>query len=227
MQTTTATADEPAATFAAEAATEPVSQAERAYQGLRDLLVRLEIAPGEPLNESALMDQLGVGRTPLREARNRLVVDRLLVTHPRRGTFATEVNLADLALLTDVRAELEGLAAARAATRATEADRAALTELVELPAEDDPFAAMRHDTAIHRALWRAAHNHFLEQACERHHSLSTRIWYLFVDRLAGVSAHVDELPGVVEVVLAGDDAAAESLAHAHVRHFEDAVTELL
>lgn len=219
MQTTTAAPD--------HAVTEQVSQAEQAYLALRDLLVRLEIPPGEPLHEAALMERLDVGRTPLREARNRLVVDRLLVTHPRRGTFATEVNLADLALLTDVRAELEGLAAARAATRATNADRDALQALVVVGVDDDPFAAMRHDTAIHRALWRAAHNHFLEQACERHHSLSTRIWYLFVDRLAGVSAHVDELPGLVERVLAGDATAAQAQAHAHVRHFEDAVTTLL
>lgn len=205
-----------------------VSQAERAYLGLRDLLVTLEIAPGAPLDEAALMERLEVGRTPLREARNRLVDDRLLVTHARRGTFATDVNLADLALLSDVRAELEGLAAARAASRATDGDRHHLEDLAATPAAGaDPFAAMRHDTEIHRGLWTASHNPFLQQACERHHSLSTRIWYLFVDRLAHVADHVDELSHLVQVVLDGDADDARALAHRHVRHFERAVTTLL
>ncbi len=203
------------------------SQADLAYHGLRELLVTLQIAPGEPLDEAELMDRLGVGRTPLREARNRLVIDRLLVTHARRGTFATEIELTDLALLTDVRAQLEGLAAERAATRATATDRATLAELVASRPPSDPFAAMRHDSRIHRALWAAAHNHFLEEAAERHHSLSTRIWYVFVDHLHDVDDHVQELAGLVHFVLAGDAAGAARAARDHVRHFEAAVAALL
>lgn len=206
----------------------PLSQADRAYVALRELLVTLQIAPGEPLDEAELMERLDVGRTPLREARNRLVIDRLLVTHPRRGTFATEVNLADLSLLTDLRVEIEGLAARRAATRATDADRQRLSELAAQPADPtDSQAAMRHDTTIHEAVWSAAHNHFLARVAARHHGLSTRIWYLFVDRMAHVSDHVDELAQLVELIVAGDAEAAGQHARAHVQRFERAVRELL
>lgn len=123
-----------------------LTQADRAHQRLRDLLVTLAIPPGEPLREAALMEELGVGRTPLREACNRLATDRLVDIHPRRGTFATHVDIADLALLTEVRLAVEGLAAERAAERATAADRRHLEQLVAQPADtDDPHAAMRHD----------------------------------------------------------------------------------
>lgn len=205
----------------------PQTQADLAEQRLRELLVTLAIRPGEPLVESTLMEQLGVGRTPLREACNRLAIDRLVVIHPRRGTFASDINIADLAALTDLRAQLEGLAAERAATRATPAERDRLSALVrESTAGADPTAAMRHDHRVHEAIWAATHNPFLEESAARYHSLSTRIWYLFVDRLADVPDHVDELRPLVAHVVEGDATAARDLAVAHVRHFEFAVMEL-
>ena len=97
----------------------PQSLADLAYDGLRARLVTLEIAPGSPINDETLAAALGVGRTPVREALKRLEQDRLVVTYPRRGTFATRVEITDLAYLSEIRAELEPLAARRAARNAT------------------------------------------------------------------------------------------------------------
>lgn len=231
MATSTPAAD-PTATTTARPLTAgpdvaPRTQADRAEEQLRELLVTLQVRPGEPLREAALMERLGVGRTPLREAVNRLAVDGLVVVHARRGTFASDVNIGDLALLTDLRAQLEGLAAERAAERATPAERDRLVGLVASSTEGaEPIEAMRHDHAIHQAVWAATHNPFLARTAARHHSLSTRIWYLYVDRLPDVPDHVDELATVVEQVAAGDAAAARASAIAHVRRFETAVTAL-
>ncbi len=205
----------------------PRTQADLAEEQLRELLVTLQIRPGEPLREAALMERLGVGRTPLREAVNRLAIDGLVVVHARRGTFASDVNIGDLALLTDLRAQLEGLAAERAAERATPREREQLTALVESSAAGaSPLAAMRHDHAIHQAIWDATHNPFLARTAARHHSLSTRIWYLFVERLPDVPDHVDELRVLVGQIVDGDAVSARATAMAHVRHFETAVTAL-
>jgi len=106
-----------------------LSLAERAYRVVRDRLVMLEIRPGAPINEDQLAQSLGVGRTPVREALKRLQYERLIATYPRRGTFATDVNITDLAHISEVRQELEPLAAAQAARRATATDRATLTAL--------------------------------------------------------------------------------------------------
>lgn len=203
------------------------SQAELAYERVRDLLVTLDVPPGAPLGEADLMRRVGVGRTPLREALSRLAAERLVVVHPRRGTFAAEINIADLALITDLRAELEGLAAERAATWATADDRAELQRLVAHPAASDaPADAMALDTRIHRSLYEAAHNPFLVETATRYHNLSMRIWYLFVDRLHDLAGHVDEHRLLVERVVAGDGQGARRAATAHVHGFERAVRAL-
>ena len=100
--------------------------ADRAYAELRDRLVTLRIAPGEPIDEDQLGEQLEMGRTPVREAIKRLALENLVTVFPRRGTFASEINITDLADISDVRGVLEGHAAARAAERITDDQRAEL-----------------------------------------------------------------------------------------------------
>ena len=86
---------------------EPRSLADLAYRQIQDLLVRLDIRPGAPINEEDLCLRLGLGRTPVREALKRLEHERLVVAFPRRGTFATEINVTDLTHIFEVRAVIE------------------------------------------------------------------------------------------------------------------------
>ena len=104
--------------------------ADRAYAELRDRIVTLRIAPGAPIDEDALGGELGIGRTPVREAIKRLALENLVTVFPRRGTFASEINITDLADISDVRTQLEGHAAYRAAQRMTAAQRAELDALL-------------------------------------------------------------------------------------------------
>ncbi|MEV6126970.1 GntR family transcriptional regulator [Streptomyces violaceusniger] len=214
-------------------ATEPgdgegLSLAERAYRAIRDRLVMLEIRPGAPINEDQLAQSLGVGRTPVREALKRLQYERLITTYPRRGTFATEVNITDLAHISEVRQELEPLAAARAARRATATDRATLTALRrELESVDPPGHAaadlMHLDLQVHRAIYAATHNPYLEDTLVRHDNLATRIWCLFIDRLSDVAGHVEEHGPLIDAIVAGDPDKAAQLAGNHVEGFERAI----
>src|SRR5215207_10142072 len=89
--------------------------AERAYHELRDRIVTLRLPPGTVLREDALMRELEIGRTPLREAVKRLALENLVAVQPRRGTFVSAVETADIVHITAVRAELEGYAAELAA----------------------------------------------------------------------------------------------------------------
>lgn len=207
---------------------EELSLAERAYHAIRDRLVMLEIRPGAPINEEQLAQSLGVGRTPVREALKRLQYERLITTYPRRGTFATEVNITDLAHISEVRQELEPLAAAQAARRATATDRSTLTALrAELesagPRGYDAATLMHLDLQVHRAVYAAAHNPYLEDTLVRHDNLATRIWCLFIDRLSDMAGHVDEHGPLIEAIVAGDPDTAARLARGHVEGFERAV----
>ncbi|MDT0388798.1 GntR family transcriptional regulator [Streptomyces dubilierae] len=210
---------------------EELSLAERAYRAVRDRLVMLEIRPGAPIHEEQLAQSLGVGRTPVREALKRLQYERLITTYPRRGTFATEVNITDLAHICEVRLELEPLAAARAACRATAADRAALTALRQelagaAPGRQD--AELMHlDLQAHRAIYAAAHNPYLEDTLVRHDNLATRIWCLFLDRLPHMAGHVEEHGPLIEAVVAGEPERAARLAREHVEGFERAVRAVI
>jgi DNA-binding GntR family transcriptional regulator len=210
-----------------EAAVPRPSQADLAYRSVRDLLLNLEIPPGSPIVEGDLMERTGFGRTPLREALNRLEAERLVNIYPRRGTFAADINLADLALVTDLREELEGHAAQCAAERATRGERAALAAIIESIGDGDTEAQMQLDTAIHRAIYGAAHNHFLEETATQYHNLSMRIWRLFVDRLPDLGAHIDEHRDLLTAIVEGDGVEARRVARAHVRGFEAAVRSLL
>src|ERR1700716_1756260 len=91
--------------------------ADRAYVELRDRIVTLRIPPGAPIDEDQVGDDLQMGRTPVREAIKRLALENLVAVSPRRGTFASEINITDLAHISDVRMQLEGHAAYRAAQR--------------------------------------------------------------------------------------------------------------
>ncbi|MFJ3994036.1 GntR family transcriptional regulator [Streptomyces sp. NPDC090032] len=211
---------------------EELSLAERAYRAIRDQLVMLDIRPGAPINEDQLAHSLGVGRTPVREALKRLQYERLVTTYPRRGTFATDVNITDLAHISEVRLELEPLAAARAARRATAEDRAALTavrrELERVdPRQGDAAELMHLDLKVHRAVYAATHNPYLEDTLIRHDNLATRIWCLFIDRLADMAGHVEEHGPLIDAIVAGEPEAAAQIARAHVEGFERAVRDAI
>jgi DNA-binding GntR family transcriptional regulator len=209
----------------------PPSLAEQAYLFIRDQLVMLDIRPGDPINEDGLGATLGMGRTPIREALKRLESERLVVAYPRRGTFATDVHISDLAHISEVRRTLEPMATAAAAERATEADRATLTELraqldAGVPAGDNA-ELLRTDLALHRAIYRCVHNPFLEDTLIRYDNLATRIWCVFVPRLSGMAGHVDEHVPLLTAIIEGDAEKAAALTLEHVTGFEAAIRALI
>ncbi len=211
----------------------PGGLSELAYVQLRERLVTLQIPPGAPLEEDVLMAQLRLGRTPVREAIKRLSLENLVAVYPRRGTFATHVDVTDLALISDVRAPLEGHAALRAAQRLTAADRAelgrlrrTLTSRRQERARGTPME-LKLDGEVHRFVYRCARNSYLAEILERYYALSLRLWYLVLDRLPPLPARVDEHVELLDLLDRGDAAAARDRADAHVRAFEQGVRALL
>ncbi|MBB3084517.1 GntR family transcriptional regulator [Geodermatophilus sabuli] len=208
------------------------SLADKAYAAIRDRLIMLTIRPGDPIDDDALAQDLGVGRTPVREALKRLEVDRLVVSYPRRGTFATGMDISDLAHISEIRAQLEPLAARRAAERAARMGYAELEELATR-IEDldvtriDRAELMRWDLSVHRTIYRAAGNPHLEDVLIRYDNLATRIFCLFLDRLPTVDAHVGEHVELLRAIAAGDADRADDLAREHVLGFERAIRAVI
>ena len=208
------------------------SLADKAYVAIRDRLIMLDIRPGDPIDDDELSKALGVGRTPVREALKRLEGDRLVVSYPRRGTFATGMDISDLAHISEIRAQLEPLAARRAAERAVRGGQAELEELAAhieqlQVTQVDRTELMRWDLAVHRAVYRAAGNPHLEDVLVRYGNLATRIFCLFLDRLPAVDEHVGEHRDLLRAVVVGDADRAEDLAREHVAGFERAVRAVI
>lgn len=199
------------------------SLAARAYVELRERLVRTEIAPGTLLREDDLMRELGVGRTPVREAIRQLALEELVVVLPRRGTLATEVEIRDLARIMDVRGPLEGHAAALAATRASRTDRERLEALRQRLSDLDGASSedvMAFDADMHRAIHRATHSAYLERTLEIHHNLARRIWHLVLDRRLSFPFDGDQARDLLDAVATGDAERARSIMDDHVQTFE-------
>ena len=172
-----------------------------------------------------------MGRTPVREAIKRLALENLVTVFPRRGTFASEINITDLAHISDVRAQLEGHAAYRAAERITDGQRGrAGRSARRAPASrgsDDLEALMELDARVHRFIYRCAANPFLEETLGRYFNLSLRIWYLVIDRLPHLFVRVHEHQDVLLAISAGNADRARDIIGSHIATFEQEIRAVL
>jgi DNA-binding GntR family transcriptional regulator len=209
-----------------------LSLADLAYRQIKDRLIMLAIRPGEPINDVALAAELGVGRTPVREAVKRLETDHLVVSFPRRGTFATVVDVTELGAISEIRQLLEPHAARRAAENASpilrsEMRRSAAHVRNLRVVAGDRTAFINEDMAIHKLIYRATGNPHLEDVLIRYDNLATRIWCLVIDRLPDLAEHVREHSTLLETIADGDGDRAASLALEHVTGFEQAIRTML
>jgi DNA-binding GntR family transcriptional regulator len=148
----------------------------------------LKLAPGASVSEGELSSLTGIGRTPIREALQRLAREKLVSILPRRGVVVTEINVGNQLRLLEVRRELERLIAKSAARRATDAERARFRELARLfeksAREDDDVTFMRTDRDFNSLCSAASHNDFAAGAMSLMHSLSRRFWYIHYKQAA-------------------------------------------
>jgi len=186
--------------------------------------------PGSVVHEARLREDLDIGRTPIREALQRLALENLVKSVPHRGTFVTDVNITDLARITEVRVVLEAHAARLAAERLASQDRLSIKELLDVlerGGATDQRELMRLDQQIHRHIYRAARNSFLESTLEQYLNLSLRLWYLVVDQEVRLREAVAEHVELLRAVLAGEGSRAEDSMRRHVTGFEREIRRVL
>jgi DNA-binding GntR family transcriptional regulator len=215
--------------------TAPTSLAERAYVDLREEIIDVSLPPGTLLREDELMQRLGVGRTPVREAVQRLQRDGFVTVIPRRGTLVSEISITDLAAIYEVRKQLESWASRLAAERALESDkaqaRALLAELEALTAHDDYATLLAVDRRIHRFVYSATKNAFLAETLDQYHNLSLRILHVAMKRYPPLTPRLDDVVAeqrtMLDAVCRGDGDTAERVAIAHISTFERAIREII
>ncbi len=207
------------------------SLSDRAYYAIRELIVTLELAPGSVVSERELMEQLGVGRTPVREALRDLAREQLVEVFPRRGIFVSGVEVGDIAGLSEVRLVLESKAARLAAERRNDDDRVEterlLDELSQSTGEHDERRLIDLDQRIHRHVYHCTHNPFLQATLEEYYVLTLRIWFLALDRVERLDDAIHEHHAILEAIRDRAPDRAEEVMRAHVEGFERAMRAVL
>lgn len=195
------------------------------------MIVTLKLVPGSLINESELMEKLGIGRTPIREALRTLSSEKLVDVYPRRGMFVTSVDVQNLSALSEVRAVLEIKAAGLAAARSTVAEKKITVELIAeidaIKGEPDMGKLILLDQRIHRHIYQCTHNSFLETSLEQYYAHALRIWFLALDRVADLTDAVKEHRALLLAIRDGDPPAAAKAMRDHVEGFESSIRKSL
>lgn len=220
---------EPAATTAneseVESRSEPASLTERAYRELEERIVTLRLEPGTVLTEGALAARLDIGRTPIREALQRLAREGLVVILPRRGCLVSEIDVKRQLKLIEVRRELERLMARAAAQRKTEAERARFVEIAEgmeaAARGEDDMTFMRYDRMLNLLISKAARNEFASNAMGLMHGLSRRFWYIHYKEVADLPRCARLHSQLARAIAEGDGEAAGSASDELLDYIED------
>lgn len=205
----------------------PVSLSTKAYQIIRKKIISLELPPGSIVGENELMDELGFGRTPIREALQRLALEKLVSIVPRRGMFVTDIGITDLQRLFEVRLQLESLAARLAAKRGTQEHWQRMEAALDsLPPEDQPTdnqALIIVDEYCHQILYEASDNKFLADATTTLYALSLRLWYYFLNRIGDMRGAILEHRAILEALKEQDSERAGQLLEGHIRAFQEEI----
>lgn len=192
-----------------------------AYDRIKRAIVTAEIRPGTPIVESALVEQYGYGRTPVREALQRLAGDGLVVILPRRGTIVGQLGLHETRELFEARIVVEGETASLASQRSTQVERTGLVAINEeihaIEAHNGFVEFLEADQRLHREIVRIAQNKYLGEAADRILTLNEWLWHVHFRRHGVSPSDLASHDAIVDAIAAGDPEAAR---HAMVEHIE-------
>ncbi len=201
------------------------SLTDKAYGQLEEMIVTLRLAPGRAVSESELSRHLGIGRTPIREALQRLAREHLVTILPRRGIIVSAVNPSNQLRLLEVRRELERLIARSAARRCSDAERGRFRELAKLfetsARTDDEVTFMRVDREFNELCSLTAHNEFAASTMLLLHSLSRRFWFIHYRQVADMPLAGRLHAGMARAIAAGNEAAAAAASDKLLDYIEE------
>jgi DNA-binding GntR family transcriptional regulator len=207
-----------------------VRLSEKAYRLIKEKVVTLELPPSAVIDEHILMQELDLGRTPIREALQRLDSEGLVNIVPRRGTFVNDISVTDLQKIFELRIVLEGFCARLAAQRITNEQlkrmESVLQDLEQLQ-DGDPQALMSIDKRFHRLLYASADNEFMADILNRLYDLSLRLWHLVLNRLDEVRHSIEQHGDVYRALKEGEGDRAEAIIQKHIVEFQQGIKAVL
>lgn len=197
------------------------------YEQLKRQILTGRITPGTRMMEVELADEMGVSRTPVREAIRKLEKEGLVTIEPRRGAYASDISVKDMVDTLEVREDLEGLAAALAAERMTEEQIDELVKITEGYSEailnSDTEKIIHYDEKFHKHIVSCSGNKTLIQLSEIVQELGLRFRYIYYDDFSRYENMPVEHRQIIAAITSGDADTARMSADSHVKKLKEFV----
>ena len=200
---------------------------EMVYEELKMQILTGAIVPGTRMMEVELAKEIGVSRTPIREAIRKLEKEGLVTIEPRRGAYASQISTEDMVEILEVRQNMEGLAAFFAASRMKPEQ---LTELKDVSEHYNAAVQagnmeemIKHDTRFHRIIVESCNNKILVQMIEQLQELVLRFRYIYYDNFRRAENMPEEHQLILDAIESGNAEAARSAADVHIDRLKELV----
>jgi len=197
------------------------------YEELKMQILTGAIVPGTRMMEVELANEIGVSRTPVREAIRKLEKEGLVTIEPRRGAYASQISTKDMVEILEVRQNMEGLAAFFAASRMTSDQMEELKSIEEKYNEavksGDMQEMIKYDTKFHRMIVESCNNKVLVQMIEQLQELVLRFRYIYYDNFKRAENMPEEHMEIMQAIETGNAEAARNAADTHIDRLKELV----
>jgi DNA-binding GntR family transcriptional regulator len=201
------------------------------FESLREAIIQGRLKPGERLMEMQLADEMGVSRTPVREAIRKLELEGFVVMIPRKGAYVSGISVKDIVDVFEVRAALEALAAGLAAERITDEElehlERALVQISEVSVRDDINAMVETDTNFHELIYKACRNDRLVQIVTHLQEQIHRFRITSLSQPGRSRNALAEHRAIVEAISDRNAEAAQERAREHIENAEQSLLNAL
>ena len=199
------------------------------YEELKRQILVGEIAPGTRIMEFELAEDMGVSRTPVREAIRKLEKEGLVTIEPRRGAYASDISIKDMVDVLEVRQMLEGMAASMAAQKVTEEEKLDFVEAnsayKNAVKKGNIEEIIRYDELFHQLIVSYSGNKTLNQLLSQVQELALRFRYIYYDDFSRYENMPVEHEEIEEAIISGDTQKAKVVAEEHVERLKKFVID--
>jgi DNA-binding GntR family transcriptional regulator len=202
-----------------------------AYEAIKHRIITCAFRPGEYINELQLSALLNIGRTPVHQALDRLMVEGMVEVIPRKGVIVKPVSLNEVLQIIEVRLINEPLGARLAAVHANDAD---LTEMADVLKRAKHWASLRNvenlmllDREFHLLVAKAAKNDVLTELLRNLHERSLRFWFISLNAPTQYQLVQDEHATILEAIRRRDADNADAAMRRHIESFRKNVSQFL
>ena len=207
------------------------SQSSQAYEIIEEMIVSLKLEPGAKISEKYLCELLGMGRTPVREALQRLAAEGTIIVAPRVGIVISDIDIADQFRLIEVRRELERIMAGRAALLATAEERAQFTALAnrfnQAADDSDETRFITTDREFNQLVAATARNKYALLAMSSIQAQTRRFWYLYFKHFGDLSKVSRLHANLAAAIANGNEKGAVKASDALIDYVEEYTTKTM